>query len=158
MKLISFDRLNEGERALVEAAERVRENAYNPYSHFYVGAALLGQDGRIITGANVENASYGLTICAERSALAAANATGVRMLESIALSTRAEESDTEEPTMPCGACLQFLVEFGQISGRDIQIVSATTRRDQIRVATVSEILTLSFGPKDLGVDITRYQR
>ncbi len=100
--------------ALVEAARAAMERAHCPYSHFPVGAALLCADGRIITGANVENASFGLTICAERSAVVRAVAEGARDFVALAVTT-----DTDEPTPPCGACRQFLAEFAP----DLRILS-----------------------------------
>jgi cytidine deaminase len=92
---------------LVAAAWQARESAYAPYSHFAVGAALLTVDGRIFTGCNVENLSYGLTQCAERTAICSAVAAGVR--EFVALAVVA---DTAVPISPCGACRQVMVEFG----------------------------------------------
>ena len=152
-----FNDLTEIEKQLIEEAEKARENAYNPYSKFYVGAALLSSDGRIITGANVENASYGLTICAERAALLKANSIGVREFYKIGISTRGETFDVEEPTMPCGACRQWIYEFSQISETDIEIISASTKRGKILKAPISELLKAAFGPKDIGIDISKYQ-
>ena len=91
---------------LLEAARAVRPRAYAPYSHFLVGAALLSRSGKIYTGCNVENISYGLTLCAERSAVAAAVADGEREFAAIAI-----VADTEKPISPCGACRQVLAEF-----------------------------------------------
>lgn len=92
---------------LVEAAWQTREAAYAPYSNFAVGAALLASDGRIFVGCNVENISYGLTNCAERVAIGAAIAAGVREFLAVAV-----VADTGVPISPCGACRQVLAEFG----------------------------------------------
>lgn len=158
MKVCMFDSFSEQDRNLIIAAEKARENAYNPYSRFYVGAALLAQNGEIITGANVENASYGLTICAERSALVRANIQGIRQLEKIAISTRGESFDVKEPTMPCGACRQWIYEFTQLSDTDIEIISVITKREKVLVASIFELLPRAFGPKDLGIDLSRFQK
>ena len=96
---------------LIEAAERVLNNAYAPYSEFQVGAALLTKQGNIFTGCNVENISYGLSICAERNAIATAVATeGGKSLEIVAI---AIANNHQVPCSPCGACRQFIQEFGQ---------------------------------------------
>ncbi len=92
---------------LVEAAWRVRQLAYAPYSNFQVGAALLAADGRIFVGCNVENLSFGLTNCAERVAVGAAVAAGAREFVAVAV-----VADTAVPISPCGACRQVLAEFG----------------------------------------------
>ncbi len=92
--------------ALVEAALAVRMNAHAPFSHFLVGAALEDREGRIHTGCNVENATYGLTLCAERVAVFKAISEGARGFTRIAIA-----ADTPDPTPPCGACRQILWEF-----------------------------------------------
>ena len=92
---------------LVEAARRAREHAVASFSHFKVGAALETADGTIVTGCNVENATYGLTVCAERVAMFKALSDGHRAFVRIAI-----VADTEAPTPPCGACRQILWEFG----------------------------------------------
>jgi cytidine deaminase len=101
--------------ALIEAARRVRENAVADFSHFKVGAALETADGTIVTGCNVENATYGLTICAERVAMFKALSEGHRAFVRVAV-----VADTADPTPPCGACRQILWEFGG----DIEVVLA----------------------------------
>lgn len=94
-------------RPLVTAACEARQNSYSPYSTFRVGAALLTGSGAVIRGTNVENASIGLSICAERSAVCAAVTAGETAFRAIAVC-----ADGAEPTLPCGACRQFLREFG----------------------------------------------
>jgi cytidine deaminase len=100
---------------LISAAKAVRENAYARFSNFKVGAAILGSDGRIFTGCNVENSSYGLTICAERAALFKAVSEGAKDIVALALFT-----DSIPPARPCGACRQVLFEFNP----ELEIVSA----------------------------------
>jgi len=92
--------------SLVQAAWNARQNAYAPYSSFAVGAALLAADGRIFTGCNVENLSYGLTCCAERVAVGSAVAAGAREFVAMAV-----VADTQTPISPCGACRQVMTEF-----------------------------------------------
>jgi cytidine deaminase len=94
------------DQALVAAAEAARRTSYSPYSRFAVGAALLCSDGTVVSGCNVENASYGLTICAERNAVFAAVSNGCRSFSAIAVAGPAEAV-----TSPCGACRQVLAEF-----------------------------------------------
>ena len=92
---------------LYALAKKVRENAYAPYSGFKVGAALFSESGKIYVGCNVENASYGLTICAERAAIYNAISKGERAFKAIVIC-----SDETNPVPPCGACLQVMAEFG----------------------------------------------
>ena len=125
--------------ALVRAARAVRRRAYAPYSGFRVGAAVLA-GGRIHVGANVENASYGLTVCAERAAVAAAVAAGARRLDAVAVA-----SGTTDPTPPCGACLQTLAELG---GPALPIVLAGARGARVET-TLGDLLPRGFGKRFL---------
>ena len=100
--------VNQQDQELIEAARAVRLKAYKPYSGFAVGAALRAKDGSIHVGCNVENASFGLTLCAERNALVSAVAAGVREFDAVAIAATGEEP----VAWPCGACRQVLAEFG----------------------------------------------
>ena len=157
MKNVSYQDLTSDQKKLLAEAEKVMEKAYNPYSKFFVGAALLTTDDQIITGANVENASYGMTICAERAAILRANAMGKRTFKSLAIITRGETFDTATVSAPCGACRQMLFEASQIAGQDMEIILSTTKKDKIVICTIKELLPLAFGPADLGIDIGKYQ-
>ncbi|MDP1572555.1 MAG: cytidine deaminase [Vicinamibacterales bacterium] len=109
-----------GSDALVAAARAARVHAHAPYSHFAVGAAIEAADGRVFTGVNVENATYGLTVCAERVAILKAMSEGVRAFQRIAI-----VADTEAPTPPCGACRQILWEFAG----DLEVILANLARE-----------------------------
>jgi cytidine deaminase len=127
---------NADHEGLVAAAFAVREHAYVRASGFRVGAAVLARDGRTFAGCNVENASYGLTTCAERNAIAAAVAAGVRAGDVVAV---AVATDLDEPASPCGACRQVLAEFG----RDMVVVLAG-RNGRRRVTTLAVLLPEPF--------------
>lgn len=106
---------------LVRRARAVQKNAYCPYSKFRVGAALEAADGRVYVGANVESASYGLTICAERMAIGAAVADGARGFSRIVVAT-----DADPPASPCGACRQLLAEFGL----DLEVIAVGPKTER----------------------------
>jgi cytidine deaminase len=119
---------------LIAAARQAREAAYAPYSNFKVGAAVLSADGRIFTGCNVENASFGATVCAERVAIFAAVAAGQRQIKALAVI-----ADTPEPVAPCGLCRQVLQEFGA----DCQVIMANLT-GEYRVVTMAQLLPHAF--------------
>jgi cytidine deaminase len=109
---------NVSDAALIALAKEARSRAYAPYSKFAVGAALLSTDGEVFLGANVENISFGLTMCAERVAIGAAVARGVTSFEAVAVA-----SDSAEPVVPCGACRQVLAEFSP----ELRVISTTLK-------------------------------
>ncbi|HKU67178.1 MAG TPA: cytidine deaminase [Candidatus Baltobacteraceae bacterium] len=123
---------------LIAHAIAMRENAYAPYSQFAVGAALLTEDGSVFGGVNVENASYGLAICAERTAAVAAVAAGHRSFRAIAIA-----GPQSTVTAPCGACRQFLNEFNP------RLEVAYTTPGGVKVTTLDNLLADAFGPKNL---------
>jgi cytidine deaminase len=125
--------------ALVESAVDARRNAYCPYSKIEVGAALQARDGRIFTGCNVENASFGMTWCAERTALVKAISEGCKEFVAMAVAT-----SLPRPIMPCGACRQVLHEFAP--NLRIVVVGADGAR---YVTFLDDILPEAFGPADL---------
>lgn len=118
---------------LIRAARDVQERAYAPYSHFRVGAALLGEDGTVYTGCNVENASYGLTICAERNAIFHAVACGCRHFTALLIT-----GDSKDLTAPCGACRQVMVEFS------IPEIILVRPDDSYETFTLQQLLPLTF--------------
>jgi cytidine deaminase len=131
---------NEERAILISAASRARENAHAPYSQFRVGAALRANSGRIFTGCNIENSSFGLTVCAERVAVFKALSEGERRFDAIAV-----VADTERLTPPCGACRQILWEFC----RDAEVVLANLS-GQITMRRVPDLLPDAFDASFIG--------
>ncbi len=124
----------------IEQASIAFDRAYAPYSNFHVGAAALTKSGKVVSGGHVENASYGLTVCAERNCIAQAVIGGERELTSLVVFTKEAKL-----TPPCGACRQVIVEFFE---PDAQIM-AVNHLDQRKIWTVAELLPDAFTPKDL---------
>lgn len=124
-------------QALVRVALQARDKAYAPYSHFPVGAALLAADGRVFCGCNVENASYGLCNCAERTAFFAAIAAGCRPGD---FSHLAVVADSDAPVSPCGACRQVMLELG---GAQLVVIQANLR-GEITQSTAAALLPGAF--------------
>lgn len=123
---------------LMDCAIKARENAYSPYSHFAVGAALLCEDGTIYEGCNIENASYGLTNCAERTAIFKAVSEGHTKFKALAV-----VADTEGPCAPCGACRQVMAEF------KIPLIIMGNLMGNIKIVTIEELLPFSFSECDV---------
>lgn len=141
---------------LIAAARTAARHAHAPYSRFAVGAALLLTDGSIVTGANVENASYGLSLCAETVAIATVSAQG-RLREVVAIGVigglmdAAGQATGDTPVRPCGRCRQVLNEAAQLGGRDLGVHCAGADGDDVASYRLSELLPDAFGPADLGI-------
>lgn len=119
---------------LIKEAKKAREKAYAPYSNFKVGAAVLTHDGKIFSGCNIENSSYGLSICAERAAIFNAVSSGYREFTKIAVVT-----DSEPPSSPCGACRQVIFEFGD----DMEVIMSNLKGD-VKIIKIDELLKDGF--------------
>lgn len=128
------------DKVLIEQANEMLDLAYVPYSNFPVGAALLSKTGEVFTGCNVENASYGLSNCAERTAIFKAVSEGTRTFDKLVIT-----GDTDGPISPCGACRQVISEF---CASDMPVILTNLRGD-IEETTVGKLLPGAFTPKDL---------
>ncbi|MFP4660714.1 MAG: cytidine deaminase [Halanaerobiales bacterium] len=126
-------------KELIEIATEAREKSYSPYSKFPIGAALLTSEGKVFTGTNIENAAYGLTLCAERTAIFKAVSEGYRKFKAIAV-----VADTERPVPPCGSCRQVIQEFG-----DNIMVIMSNLNDAYQVYTIDQLLPAAFNRKDM---------
>ena len=129
----------ENDKELFRLAKEAAENAYAPFSRYQVGAALLAEDGRVFTGCNVENSSYGGTICAERTAAVKAVSEGQRKFKRIVIASRGEDY-----CYPCGACRQVLREFGP----EMEVI-CLNGKGEARRFSLEELLPCSFGPDHL---------
>jgi cytidine deaminase len=141
---------------LIEAARAAAAHAHAPYSRFHVGAALRLTDGTIVTGCNVENASYGLSLCAETVAIAKATSEGrLSDVVEVAVIGGAEGADGAihgtSPVTPCGRCRQVLNEAAQIGGRDLVIYCAGAEEGEVLTLRLSDLLPHAFGPANLGL-------
>jgi cytidine deaminase len=144
-----------GARVLIDAAAAAARNAHAPYSRFAVGAAVLLDDGTVIVGTNFENASYGLSLCAETVAIASVNVAG-RLRDIVAIGViggamTADGMTGDAAVRPCGRCRQILNEAAQLRGRDIVVHCASADGTVIERHMVSDLLPYAFGPADLGL-------
>jgi len=129
---------------LIEAAKTAQKNAYCPYSHYPVGASVLAASGRIYSGCNVENASFGLAICAERVAIFKAVSSGEKKVLALCVAAKS--------AAPCGACRQVIIEF---ASKDADIIcvdwSPAAERQKVTVTKAGKLLPLAFNPADAGL-------
>jgi cytidine deaminase len=149
---VDFAGLADADRALIRSALEISRNSYSPYSNFAVGAAVRGRSGKVHVGTNFENASYGLTMCAEVAALTAANTAGEHAIEAIAVIGHryvAPES-TAAPVTPCGRCRQLIAEVAQAGGIDVRVLSCSADLQVIMDCTIADLLPEAFGPASMG--------
>ncbi|MCJ8157754.1 cytidine deaminase [Sphingomonas sp. LaA6.9] len=143
-------------KKLIDAARAAAAFAHSPYSRFGVGAALLLDDGSVVTGTNFENASYGLSLCAETVALAKANSEGkLRQVVEIGIIGGMLDAGGSvtgaDAVRPCGRCRQILNEAAQLGGRDILVHCSSGDGDALETHRLSDLLPHAFGPADLGI-------
>lgn len=134
---------------LLIEAKKVSVNAYNRYSNFFVGAAVKTTSGKIYTGTNLENASYGLSICAEPAAIMNANSNGDNDIEVIAIVGGFNEAPNQEPVTPCGRCRQVIYEASQVAGKDITVYCSNLNLSKIMVTSIAELLPFAFHLKEV---------
>ncbi len=148
--------IDEEATELVAAARGAMAHAHAPYSRFAVGAAVRLTDGSIVTGCNFENASYGLSLCAETVALASVNAQGrFADVAAVAVVGGAMDAADEALVTPCGRCRQIMNEAEQMAGRTLAIYCATPSGSRITEHRVADLLPHAFGPADLGITPNR---
>jgi cytidine deaminase len=149
-----FGDLSDSDRYLILSARDASMHAYSPYSGFAVGAAVRTKSGEVFTGANLENASYGLGMCAEVDALTKANSAPDYNIEAIAVVGHkfSDPKDASQVVTPCGRCRQMIFEASQIAKMDIKVFSCSGDLEHIREALISELLPEAFGPKNLGLE------
>ena len=138
------------EKELIKEALKAREKAYAPYSHHLVGAALECEDGTIIHGCNIENAAFGPTVCAERTAIFKAVSEGVKSFKRIAIVGGMEDASSLVLCAPCGVCRQVMREFCDPKTFQIVLASVSGEKIEPKVFTLEELLPISFGPENLG--------
>jgi cytidine deaminase len=145
--------LDRRDRELVEKAQEATARAYAPYSLFAVGAAVRSKSEAIYAAANLENASFGLTICAEAAALSLANSMGDPEIEAIAVVgfDFMHPEDASQVVAPCGSCRQLIAEAAQRAKGDVRVICCNGRLSSIVISTISELLPNAFGPETLRV-------
>lgn len=152
-----LNELSQGELQLIHLARNATHQSYSPYSKFRVGAVAQAEDGTLCAGANVENASYGLTVCAERTAIFKAWQQGMKDIRTIAVTGRIGKIPELEyhgtPVTPCGACRQVIREAEDRARQPITILMDGYGDEVIKVVGIGALLPLGFGPSDFGVEV-----
>ncbi len=146
MKKISFKKLTTEEKQLINEAEKVLANAYDPYSQFYVGCALLTKRGNIYKGVNINTCAYA-GICAERSAISQMVVNGEYFIIKIAIIAKSDYFKVKIHSGPCGICRQLLWEFAELNKDDIEILISDSEKKKVLKTSIREIHPLGFGPR-----------
>lgn len=150
----SYDECTELEKKLIDAAKEATSNAYAPYSEFYVGAALLLENGQIVTGNNQENAAYPSGLCAERTAVFYANAQYPNQkIEALAIAAYNNGDFTIDITSPCGSCRQVLLEVESRYNSDVKILMYNRKNEVYVAESMNSLMPLSFDKKSLNSEI-----
>lgn len=147
--LLNIEDLPEADKLLIRAAQSVMERAYNPYSGFHVGSAAITIRGKIYLGTFMENASYGLTICAEPAALMAANTAGDLNIVAMAIVGGHPSQMPEGVITPCGRCRQIIYEAAQVNGQDIGLLCCNRDASRIMKTSIYELLPVPFTGRPL---------
>jgi len=150
---LEWSELENPDRELAERAQQASAHAYAPYSLFAVGAAVRSRSGKIYAAANLENASSGLTICAEAAALSLANSAGDLDVDAIAVVgfNFMDSGGASRVVTPCGSCRQLIAEAAQLANSDVRVLCCNGELSRIVVSKISELLPNAFGPENLGV-------
>lgn len=143
---VTFRKLNEIQKKLILNAENVLRNAYDPYSQFYVGAALLTKKGNIYKGTNINICAYG-GICAERSAICQMINNGEYSIEKMAIIAKSEHFKVKILSGPCGICRQMLWEFAELNKNNIEILISDSDKKKVLVTTIEKLHPVGFGPR-----------
>ena len=152
MTNIKYKDLSKEEKTLLSFAEKALVNAYNPYNNqTRVGAAVRTKKGDIIVGANMANASSTVNLCAERAALAAANALGHRDIVAIAIIGTDCDGIIEKPIMPCGTCRQFMEEYLSVEEKDIEIICSNSLKDAIVRTSLKKLLPMPYSGSGISI-------
>lgn len=150
---VSFKDLSTTQQELVFSAQKVMSKAYNIYSDYFVGASVRTKKGEIYSSANMENSSYGLSICAEVGAIQQAISSGDPEITTIAVCGGFNSENKGKTPTPCGRCRQLIYESSQISSIDLEVICANSDLSGIIITKISDLLPLPFGSKDLHLDL-----
>lgn len=146
MKTLNFTKLTKEQQRLINEAEKVLVNCYDPYSQFYVGAALLTKKKNIYKGVNINSCAYG-GICAERSAISQMVTAGEYDIAKIAIISKSDYFKVKIHSGPCGLCRQMLWEFSELNKHDIEILISDSDKNKILITSIYQLHPLGFGPR-----------